>query len=120
MAKAVAGINRQVQSLAAVLASPALAGEVRVETTPAAVAPEVSRVFATDPVAVTARRHGGATYVFAVRMEASPAQATVRVRGLPDGARVEVLGEDRALVPRGGAFQDTFGPYAVHLYRIAP
>jgi hypothetical protein len=72
------------------------------------------------PVAVSVRRHGGATYVFAVRMEAAPVKATFRVRGLPDGARVTVLGEDRTLPARGGAFQDAFGAHGVHLYRIEP
>jgi hypothetical protein len=31
---------------------------------------------------------------------------------------VTVLGEDRTLVMQDGVFTDTFGPYAVHLYRI--
>jgi hypothetical protein len=120
MCQAVAGINRQVRELAPVILSPAVDGAASVEATPAGVSPELGRVLTTGPVAVTARRHGGATYVFAVRMEATPARATLRVRGLVEGARVAVLGEGRSLSSHGGAFDDAFGPYAVHLYRIGP
>jgi hypothetical protein len=120
MARAVAEVNRQVQDLAAVINSPPVEGDVRVETTPADVSPELKKAFETGPVAVSVRRHGGAAYVFAVRMEASPARATFRVRGLADGTRVEVLGQKRSLPSRGGAFEDDFAPHAVHLYRIGP
>src|SRR5262245_31055163 len=120
MCQAVAGINRQVRELAPVILSPAVDEAATVEATPPGVSPELGRALTTGPVAVAARRHGGATYVFAVRMEDTPVQATVRVRGLGDGARVQVLGEDRTLSSRGGAFDDAFAPYAVHLYRIGP
>ena len=70
------------------------------------------------PIAATVRRHGGATYVFAVRMEASPARATFGVKGIAEVAKVSVIGENRTLEARGGRFADEFGPHAVHLYRI--
>jgi hypothetical protein len=118
MARAVAGINRQVRELAPAILSPAVDGAVEVEAEPAGVSPELGRSLRTGPVAVAVRRHGGATYVLAVRMEPSPVRATFRVRGQPDGARVDVLGEGRTFPSRGGAFQDDFSSYAVHLYRL--
>jgi hypothetical protein len=93
---------------------------VRVETTPATVSADLGRALKTGPVAVSARRQGGATYVFAVRMEGSPVKATFQVRGLPERARVTVLGEERSLECRGGRFEDNFTAHAVHLYRIEP
>jgi hypothetical protein len=47
-------------------------------------------------------------------------KATFRVKGLRDGARVTVLGEERTLSARGGEFQDAFAAHSVHLYRIEP
>ncbi|MCE5241500.1 hypothetical protein LLH23_23795, partial [bacterium] len=40
------------------------------------------------------------------------------VPGLPLGARAEVLFESRSLATTGGKIADTFGPYAVHVYRV--
>ena len=118
MARAVGAVNRQVQELAAVLNGPELSGGVSVESTPGDVSPEMRDCLGGGPVAATVRRRGDDTYVFAVRMESSPVRAAFRVKGLPAKARVEVLGEDRALEAAGGAFSDDFGRYAVHLYRI--
>jgi hypothetical protein len=120
MAKAVTAINRQVQALAAVINSPAVNGEVAVAVEPAEVSADLSRALKTGPVAISARRHGGATYVFAVRMEATQVKATFRVKGLRDGARVTVLGEERTLSARGDEFQEAFAAHGVHLYRIEP
>jgi hypothetical protein len=61
---------------------------------------------------------GGATYVFAVRMEDSPARACFEVQGIPEKAAAAVLGEDRAIDAPGGRFEDVFEGYEVHLYRI--
>jgi hypothetical protein len=120
MAKAVTAINRQVQELAAVINGPPVEGGVRVEAAPGAVSADLGKALKSGPVAAAARRHGGATYVFAVRMEAEPVKATFHVRGLAEGTRVTVLGEGRTLQSRAGAFEDGFAPHAVHLYRIGP
>ena len=64
------------------------------------------------------KKHRGATYVFAVRMEDKPATATFQMSGLSGKAKVEVLGENRTLSADNGQFRDEFGPHAVHLYRI--
>jgi hypothetical protein len=118
MARAVGAINRQVAELAAVLHGPELTGAVSVESKPGDVSPELKGGLGGGPVAAAARKRGEDTYVFAVRMEPSPVRATLRVKGPAEKARVEVLGEDRALESAGGAFEDDFGRYAVHLYRI--
>jgi hypothetical protein len=105
---AVAAINAQVRELAPVLNSPSLAGRTTVKTS------------GDDaPVAAMTKAHGGAVYVFAVAMRDRATPATLTVRDMPDGATVEVLGENRQLKVSNGAFDDQFGPYAVHLYRVS-
>jgi hypothetical protein len=65
-----------------------------------------------------AKRHGGATYVFAVRMDNSPAKTAFQLRGASAKAEVEVLGEGRRITAQSGRFADDFGPYEVHLYKV--
>jgi hypothetical protein len=70
-----------------------------------------------SPIVATARRCGGATYVFAV----NTATAATSVRfGLAGARRVTVWEEGRTLAGDGGAFQDDFAPLAVHLYVLPP
>ncbi len=107
MLEAVTAVNRQIQELAPVLNSPTIADGVAVSSSDKAV-----------PVAVMVKRHEGATYLFAVGMRDGQTNATFALRGLPDGATAQVLGEDRAIPVEGGRFEDTFAPYDVHLYRI--
>jgi hypothetical protein len=107
MLSAVTAINRQIHELAPVLNSPTFADGVTV----AATSPEA-------PVDALARRHGVATYVFAVGMRNQPAEATFTVRGAPRAARATVLGEGRSVPVKDGKFGDRFDPYGVHLYRI--
>jgi hypothetical protein len=64
------------------------------------------------------KKQGGATYVFAVGMKAGETEATFTLEDLPAGAQVEVLAEDRKIEPAHGKFQDRFGDWDVHLYRI--
>jgi hypothetical protein len=99
--------NRQIRRLAPVLNSPALPAVVAVRSSPAAV-----------PVEATARRHGGAVYVFAVGMRDDKATATFTVAGVKGSARAEVIDEGRTLEVRDGVFRDAFGPWDVHLYKI--
>ena len=40
------------------------------------------------------------------------------VKGLPKTGTAEVIGEGRKVPVTAGRFEDVFGPYAVHLYRI--
>jgi hypothetical protein len=64
------------------------------------------------------KRHGGATYLFAVGMRNGSTRGTFRVRGPPRNAVAEALGENRRIPVRDGQFTDEFTPYQVHLYRI--
>jgi len=107
MLSAVTAINRQIIRLAPVLNSPAVKNAV-------SVSPENEGV----PLAVMTKRHGGATYLFAVGMRNGRTNATFTVQGLAGEKNVEVLGENRTILSNNGVFKDKFGPWAVHLYRI--
>jgi hypothetical protein len=72
-----------------------------------------------SPIALMTRKHQGATYVFAVRLEDSPARGDFEVKGITGKAAVEVLGENRTLESNAGRFSDDFQGLAVHLYKIA-
>jgi hypothetical protein len=109
MLAAVTAINRQIRGLAPVLNSPTVENGVTVAASDR-----------DTPIAATVRKHGGATYVFTVGMRNRPTRGTFTVRGLPDRARAEVLGEGRSLTLTAGRFEDDFTPYAVYLYRITP
>lgn len=97
--KAVAEINRQVRELAPVLNGPTL---------------ELAAVKSASPVARMTKRHGDATYLFAVEMKGVATRASFALKG--SGA--EALGESRTISLKDGSFEDAFGPYEVHLYRI--
>jgi hypothetical protein len=107
MAAAVGAINKQVHELAPVLNSPTIPDGVRVSSS----APEV-------PVEAMVKRRAGATYVLAVGMRDGTTTAAFTAAGLAGKAKAEVLGENRTLEVRDGAFRDEFAPWAVHLYRI--
>jgi hypothetical protein len=107
MLEAVTAINKQIRELAPALNSPTVTGALKVESSNQAV-----------PVAAMVKRHGGATYVFAVPMKAGATEAAFALESLPAGAQVEVLGEDRKIEPADGKFQDRFSDWDVHLYRI--
>jgi len=118
MARAVGEINRQVRELAAAINSPAVSGGVSVQCEPADVAKDLAQSLSTGPIAAVVKRQAGATYLFAVRMEPRPAQATFHIAGLSGKAKIEVIGEDRSIDSDGGQFADRFEPYGVHLYRV--
>ena len=59
----------------------------------------------------------GRTIARPARFQCSQA-AAFEVTGLPAAATADVIGEDRRIAVKGGRFTDTFGPHAVHLYRI--
>jgi hypothetical protein len=104
---AVTKLNRQITELAPVLNSPAITNAVMVST-------ENPRV----PIGITVRRYEGDLYLFCAAMKAGTNRATFRVGPNFDGRKVEVLGEDRALEVRDGAFADPFESWDVHLYRV--
>lgn len=108
MARTVGELNREILALAPVLNAPPAEGRLVVES-------GSSRV----PVAATAREHEGVLHVFAVGMRNDATRARFRLLGVPEGARVVVPAEHRALaLDEEGGFEDDFAPYEVHRYRI--
>lgn len=107
MLAGVTAINREVADLAPVLNSPTVADA-------AAVTPSDAEV----PISILAKRYEGATYVFAVGLRNKPVQGSFKLAGVPEGAKVTVLGEDRTIPLAAGTFTDSFTPYAVHLYQV--
>lgn len=107
MLSEVTAINQQIAALAPVLNSPTVEDLVGVTSSSSAV-----------PIAVMAKRHAGAVYIFAVCMRAAETTATFTVKGLKDAAEVKVLGEDKKIDARDGIFKDNFKPWDVHLYQI--
>ena len=107
MLPAVTAINKEIRELAPVLNSPTVKGALKVESSNKDV-----------PVAAMVKKHGGATYVFAVAMKAGETEAAFALEGLPAAAQVEVIGEKRKIEPADGKFKDRFGGWDVHLYRI--
>lgn len=107
MLAAVTALNKQIHSLAAVINSPTITGTAAVKSSAANV-----------PVHLMAKRHGGATYLFAVSLYHHETTATFTVAGLAGKASAEVLGEGRRIELTNGQFADRFKGYDVHLYRI--
>ncbi|OHB71180.1 MAG: hypothetical protein A2V70_14030, partial [Planctomycetes bacterium RBG_13_63_9] len=129
MAKAVGAMNQQIHGLAPVLHSPTVEDAVTVKSDPADVSPDLAAALPSGPVAAMVKRHSGATYLFAVRMEQGrteqgtsvkqgPTTATFQLQGLPGKTTAEVIGENRTIQLENGTFADDFGPYEVHLYKI--
>jgi hypothetical protein len=107
MLAAVTAINNEIHELAPVLNSPPVKDGATVESSSEEV-----------PIALTVKRYGGATYVFAVGMNNAPAKGLLDVRDLPEQATAEVMGEGRSIHVMNGKFEDDFKAYDVHLYRI--
>jgi len=107
MLAAVTAINNQIHELAPVLNSPTVKDGAMVESSAEGV-----------PIALMVKRHGGATYVFAVGMRNAPTKGWFDVKGLPEVATAEVIGEERSIEVKNGKFEDDFRAYDVHLYRI--
>jgi hypothetical protein len=118
MARAVGAINGEIHSLAAVINSPTLPDAATVTVTPPEVSADMAKLFRAHGIAITARKHQGMSYLFAVRMEDSSASATFELKGLAGEAAVRVIGENRTIRARDGRFADDFAPHAVHLYEV--
>ena len=109
-------LNKEIRDLARVLNSPTVEGRVSVASS--APASQEMAADGLEPIAAMTKEQGGALYVFAVRMEDTPARGAFQVAGLPASAQAEVLGEGRTVDVTGGAFSDDFQGYTVHLYKI--
>lgn len=105
---AVKEINAQIAELAPVLNSPALSDTVTVASSNRDV-----------PIHVLAKRHQGATYVFAIAMREGQTTGSFSVPGLTGDATVTVLGEDRTIRAPAGRWEDAFSAYEVHLYKVS-
>jgi hypothetical protein len=108
MSATVKATNQEILDLAPVLNSPT--------------AEDAAVVSSSDPLVpidLMAKQYGGATYVFAVGMRNLETNGRFRIPGVRNGT-VEVLGESRALQMDGREFQDAFGPYGVHIYKVSP
>jgi hypothetical protein len=103
---AVTSINREITALAPVLNSPIVVNRVSVLTP------------ASTPISVLVKQYSGSIYVFAAAMRNKGGTATFTVHNVQRGI-VRVLNEGRLITLFGGAFQDSFEGYGVHLYRIS-
>ena len=108
---AVTALNKQIRELAPVINSPTIEGQTLVASSNKDV-----------PIAIMDKRHAGARYVFAVAMRDGDTTGAFTLKGSlgegPGASKVEVIGEDRTIEIKGGAFTETFKGYDVHLYRI--
>jgi len=105
--EAVTAVNGRIRELAPVI-NAGKPVDLSVGTTPAG-----------TPIAAMARRHGGAVYVFAVAMRDSSVMGAFTIKGMKGAATVTVLDEGRTLDAGDGRFNDRFGGYGVHIYRLA-
>ncbi len=103
--QALQAINRQITELAPVLNTRSVANGVTVSSQ--------------GQIDTMLKRHGGATYLFAVGARpGGETKATFKLRGCGN-LRAEVLGESRSVPVTKGVFEDRFREYEVHLYRLA-
>jgi hypothetical protein len=108
MLAAVSRTNHQIGELAPVLNGPTVADGAKAASSNTNV-----------PVATMVKRYKGGVYLFAVAMRDGQTRTRFSVPGLSGQKGVEVLGEDRTLESKDGAFEDDFKSWDVHLYRIA-
>src|SRR5262249_32889526 len=107
MLAAVTAINQQIQQLAPVLNSPSVTNSIAVKSE------------AANSIAWMLKRRTDASYLFAVNMRDQSTRGSFTRRELSMSETAEVLGESRAIKSSHGELADRFGPYEVHLYRIA-
>lgn len=101
-------INRQLQRLASAIVGP----DAKAQPT---------MTIAGDLTAqCLAKQDDGSLVIFAqnIDMGRKGGMATISLKGLKPGARIEVVDEDRSVEAQVGKFSDEFGPLAVHIYRV--
>jgi len=106
MLSAVTAINRQITELAPVLNSPTIEDAAVISSSNNAV-----------PVAIMAKKHDGAMYLFAAGMRGDKTTATFTLQHAEGVKTVEVIGENRTIALKDGVFKDDFKAWDVHLYR---
>jgi hypothetical protein len=105
-ADAMLAINTQITSLAPVLNTPSVGNGVTTQSSDSKI-----------PVDTMLKRYQGATYLFAAEMRGGMATATFTLRDFTTGS-VEVIGEQRTIGVKAGAFSDTFQSYGAHVYKV--
>lgn len=70
------------------------------------------------PLDTWVKRHDGFDYLIAVNESEETVEAKLSLPGAAGLGRIDALFEERRLAAGGGGFEDTFGPLAVHVYRI--
>ena len=106
--KAVSEVNHQILSLAPVLNSPTIPAGAQAASSDTAA-----------PVSIMVKKFGGATYVFAVSMRDKETTASFKVAGVNDAQAMDLNNEPpRPIQVKGGAFEDKFKGYEVHIYKI--
>ena len=105
MLSAVTAINHQITELAPVLNSPTIEDTASVSSSNEDV-----------PVAIMAKKHDGAKYLFTVAMRGDKTTATFNLQHASINT-VEVIGENRTINVKDGVFKDNFEAWDVHLYR---
>ncbi len=111
LATAIRKINQRIQTLAKAILSPASN-----DVFSASIRDSHGTALPAEHIAITSRREGCTSYVFAASLTNQPLKATIRLRQLAGSA--EVLDENRSLMLEQGKLEDHFAPYAVHLYAI--
>lgn len=109
VAREVAAINQQIHELAPVLNSPDLDKSERLVGSPSK----------KGYISALTKKHGGATYVFAVCLMPEGEEANFQLPDRAD-AKVEVIGENRSLDAPAGAWSERFEGHQVHLYKVTP
>lgn len=104
--QAVTSIDAQITSLAPVLNSANVMGDIQVSSSASGVTIDSME-----------KNFGGSKYLFAVAMANNTTTGTFTVPGNPT-ATVTVLGESRTIAMNNGSFQDSFAGYGVHLYQF--
>ncbi|MBK8979300.1 MAG: hypothetical protein IPM29_25665 [Planctomycetes bacterium] len=108
MLATVSSINHRLQRLARVL-------NTEPEPTLASVSPADPAV----PFALRAHRADGAVWLIAANLRNCETRAHLALDGTRGARSVEVVDEDRRIAVEDDGFDDAFGPFATHVYRIA-
>ncbi len=109
MLKGVTTLNAEITRLAPVINAPDEKVGIAVLDSERRSRPAVSAV---------GKRQGRNSYVFAVGMVNAPTRVAFALPRARPGAVAEAIGENRTIPITDGKFEDAFGPYQVHLYRI--
>ncbi len=106
-------LNYRITSLAPVLNSPSAADLV--STIPIS---SEEKKNGRLPVSLLVKQYECSLYIFAGSKSRFPERQIFALDVPGFGNQIEVLDEDRSLIVTGGAFEDEFDPYEVHLYKI--